>query len=70
MRTQAGAKRISDLDTKLWDVVADPQQTAQLKDEGVEAMMTEHLVRLMKENDAPLSQYERLGLSTGAGESD
>ena len=28
----------------------------------IEQMMIEHLVRLMKENDAPPEQFERLGL--------
>ena len=33
-----------------------------MDDPDVEQMMTEHLVRLMKENDAPPEQFERLGL--------
>ena len=31
-------------------------------DPEIEAMMTRHLARLMKENDAPAEQYARLGL--------
>ena len=49
--------------TMLYDVAADPQQTQPLDDPAVEQRMIEHLVRLMRENDAPADQYERLGLN-------
>ncbi|MFB3892116.1 MAG: sulfatase [Phycisphaerae bacterium] len=48
--------------TLLFDVQEDPRQERPLKDPAVEKMMIDHLVRLMKENDAPEEQYERLGL--------
>jgi hypothetical protein len=46
----------------LFDLEADPRQEHPLEDPRVEAKMIAHLVRLMKENDAPVEQFERLGL--------
>ena len=46
----------------LFDLQADPQQTEPIEDAAVEQKMVDHLVRVMVENDAPLEQYERLGL--------
>ncbi len=48
--------------TMLFDLEADPQQKTPLNDPGKEAGMTELLTRLMRENDAPEEQFERLGL--------
>lgn len=48
--------------TFLWDVENDPAQTTPLEDETVERRMTELMIRLMREADAPPEQYERLGL--------
>ena len=50
--------------TMLFNLEEDPAQNTPVDDPAVEAKMTEHLVRLMKENDAPPEQYERLGLDT------
>ena len=47
--------------TLLFDLDSDPEQETPLQDD-VERKMLEHLLRLMKENDAPAEQYERLGL--------
>ena len=47
----------------LFDLQADPYQNQQLNDPEVERMMINHMVRLMAENDAPMDQYERLGLT-------
>jgi len=47
----------------LFDVAADPLQTNPLQDTAVEKRMVEHLMCLMKANDAPAEQFERLGLS-------
>jgi hypothetical protein len=44
-------------------VQSDPQQTQPLQDPAVEGQMIDHLVRLMRECDAPVEQYERLGLA-------
>jgi arylsulfatase A-like enzyme len=49
--------------TLLWDVEADPRQQAPLTDPATEARMVDHLVRLMREADAPAEQFERLGLA-------
>lgn len=49
--------------TLLFDLHADPKQEHPLNDPAVEQMMIDHLVRLMRENDAPPEQYERLGLA-------
>jgi len=48
--------------TLLFDLAADPEQKHPLKDPAIEAMMIEHLRRLMHATDAPAEQYERLGL--------
>lgn len=48
--------------TLLFDTETDPQQQAPLQDEQIEAYMTDHLIRLMEESDAPDEQYERVGL--------
>lgn len=57
--------------TLLFDLEQDPRQERPLQDAAVEARMTEHLVRLMRETDAPPEQFVRLGLidSSRAGES-
>jgi hypothetical protein len=47
----------------LFDIDEDPGQQHPLADPAAEAAMTEHIVRLMKENDAPAEQWERLGLA-------
>ena len=47
----------------LFDNQADPKQERPINDPAVEKMMIEHLVRLMKANDAPPEQFERLGLA-------
>jgi arylsulfatase A-like enzyme len=49
-------------DTLLFDLQTDPCQEHPLQDAAIEARMIEHLVRLMRENDAPAEQFERLGL--------
>ena len=48
--------------TRLWNVENDPQQLHPIEDATAEKKMLEHLIRLMKECDAPAEQYERLGL--------
>ncbi len=46
----------------LYDQEADPGQQHPLSDIALEARMIELLVSLMRKNDAPLEQFERLGL--------
>ena len=48
--------------TMLFDVEKDHAQQAPLDDPTVERRMIGLLVRHMKENEAPVEQYERLGL--------
>jgi hypothetical protein len=48
--------------TMLFDLQADPAQDRPITDPAVEGRMVEHMVRLMRENDAPAEQFERLGL--------
>ncbi|HUS58105.1 MAG TPA: sulfatase [Planctomycetota bacterium] len=49
--------------TLLFDLQNDPDQQRPLNDPAAEKMMIEHLVRLMKENDAPPEQFQRLELT-------
>lgn len=51
------------LGTMLFDLEHDPQQMQPLDDPAVEQMMIDHLLRLMRENEAPVEQYERIGLA-------
>ena len=49
--------------TLLFDLANDPFQEHPLNDPEVETKMIAHLLKLLKESDAPQEQYERLGLS-------
>jgi len=46
----------------IWDLESDPEQERPIRDSAVEERMIHHMVRLMKENDAPSEQFVRLGL--------
>jgi arylsulfatase A-like enzyme len=46
----------------LFDTVADPAQECPLEDPDLEARMVLLLRRLLRDSDAPVDQYERLGL--------
>ena len=50
------------LETLLYDVEADPQQTHPLQDAALEARLAEQMRALLAESEAPAEQYERLGL--------
>jgi len=50
--------------TMLFDLQNDPRQERPLTNPCVERQMMEHLVRLMKECDAPSEQFQRLGLES------
>ena len=54
--------RVPFFDTLLFDTAADPGQLTPIEDDAVEQEMTDKLVDLMRENDAPSEQYIRLGL--------
>lgn len=47
----------------LFDVQSDPLQQHPIQDPAIEKRMIDHMVRLMKENDAPAEQFQRMGLS-------
>jgi arylsulfatase A-like enzyme len=53
----------SDMATMLFDLQADPGQLHPVHGPDQEAMMLQHLIRLMKQNDAPAEQFVRLGLA-------
>lgn len=48
--------------TYLFDLEKDPWQLNPIEDEEIEQFMIKHMVKLMADNDAPLEQYERMGL--------
>lgn len=50
-------------ETLLFDTEADPGQLTPVEDAAVEADMVDRLVDLMRANDAPPEQYERVGLA-------
>jgi hypothetical protein len=51
-----------DVGTLLFDLEADPAQQHPLADVALELRMIDLMVGLMRRNDAPASQFERLGL--------
>ncbi|NCO35215.1 MAG: sulfatase [Armatimonadetes bacterium CG2_30_59_28] len=53
------------LPTLLFDLHEDPSQERPLDDADIERRMTELLISLLREADAPDEQYERLGLRRG-----
>lgn len=48
--------------SRLYDLESDPQQLSPIQDPAIEARMAGLMVDLMRQNDAPVSQYARLGL--------
>ena len=50
------------LGTRLYDLENDPKQEKPLDDKATEERMIRLMVKLMKENDCPMEQYERMGL--------
>jgi len=48
--------------TMLFDLESDPMQLASIFDHGVEMRMRSHILRLMRENNAPEESYIRFGL--------
>lgn len=51
-----------DSGTLLFDIEQDPKQEHPIDDPSVEKQMTKHLIAEMEATEAPLEQYERLGL--------
>lgn len=52
-----------ELGTLLFDLLEDPQQDQPLSNREIESNMIDQLRSCMQENEAPVEQYERLGLS-------
>ena len=50
---------------RLYDRVADPAQLSQCRDESVARLLSEHMIAMMRDSDAPAELYPRYGL-TGA----
>lgn len=50
-------------ETMLFDLHADPHQTHPVTDDDMEQRMRQHLLRLMRQCDAPPEQFARLGLT-------
>ena len=55
--------KVSKFGSLLFDIEKDPKQLFPIQDEALEKYMIGKLIALMKENDAPPEQYERLGLT-------
>lgn len=49
--------------TKLFDLSRDPSQERPIEDKAVEERLIAQMQQIMKDTDAPLEQYERLGLT-------
>ena len=49
-------------ETLLFDLQDDPEELRPIQNEAIEKRMTSLMVDLMKANDAPEEQYDRLGL--------
>ncbi len=47
----------------LWDLTSDPKQENPLEDTALEQLLCAEMVKLMRANDAPAEQYQRLGLT-------
>ena len=47
---------------RLFDMEKGTQERLSISDSGMEKYFRKEMVRLMKESDAPLEQYERMGL--------
>jgi len=56
-------KKAFEFGTALFDIDSDPGQEHLIEDDVVQRRMIDHMVRLLKESDAPTEQYERLGLA-------
>ena len=58
----AGWSRKHPYETLLFDLEADPRQEHPIQDAEVKARMIALMVKLMRENDAPPEQFQRMGL--------
>jgi arylsulfatase A-like enzyme len=55
-------EKVHSFGTMLFDLQQDPKQLKPIQDKAIEEKMIKLMVRLMKENDCPIEQFERLGL--------
>ncbi|MCU6795078.1 sulfatase [Paenibacillus sp. WQ 127069] len=63
LKTQANSQvQYHSFGTLLFDQLHDPQQNQPLENAAVEQLMIDHMIRMMKDNDAPIEQFQRLGL--------
>ncbi len=62
LKTRAGGRNMHEYGHRLYDLETDPGQHQPLEAPDLESRMIDHLVRLMNECDAPVEQFERLGL--------
>ncbi|MHC4872404.1 MAG: sulfatase [Planctomycetota bacterium] len=53
---------VDELKTMLFDLDNDPRTENPITDNEIEEKMINHIIELMKKNDAPTEMYERLGL--------
>lgn len=60
---KAGGKYAEVYTTMLFDLENDPKQAMPIRDAAIEQRMCEIMIREMQKNDAPMEQYERLGLN-------
>lgn len=51
--------------TRLYDIKANPKQETLLQNSELEARLRDQMIKLMKWNDAPPEQFERMGLDNG-----
>jgi len=63
IESEAGGKLFQN-ETLLFDLENDPKQKNPIQDKEIEKVMIDHMIRLMKENDSPAEQFERLGLNS------
>lgn len=54
--------KVSGFGTRLYDLKKDPGEESPIEDKETEERLIQAMVRLMKENDCPVEQFERLGL--------
>lgn len=52
-----------EFETRLYDLETDPGQEQPLQDAALEGAMIDQMIELMRANDAPAEQYQRLGLA-------
>ena len=52
-----------EFETRLYDLETDPRQEKPLQDAALEGAMIDQMIELMRANDAPAEQYQRLGLA-------